>query len=174
MTESWKDVPGYEGKYQVSDIGRVRSIARTRRGKGNCIRQVPARVLLGTVSPVTGYVVVGLYRDAVQRQYGVHQLVLMAFVGPCPEGMEGCHFPDSTRTNNNLSNLRWDTHANNNRDREYAKGEHHHAAKLTPHQIISIRNEYAGGAVQVYLASKYNVTQSQISAIVKRKTWKHI
>ena len=47
----------------------------------------------------------------------VHVLVLLAFIGPCPEGMEGCHYPDTNKANNRLSNLRWDTHAENMKDK---------------------------------------------------------
>jgi hypothetical protein len=64
-----------------------------------------------------GYFRVNLVRDGVNQSRAVHCLVLEAFVGPCPPGMEACHFPDPTRSNNNLSNLRWDTHTENMRDK---------------------------------------------------------
>jgi hypothetical protein len=51
----------------------------------------------------------------------VHQLVLEAFVGPKPEGQEGCHFPDPDKSNNSVANLRWDTHLENVRDRVRGK-----------------------------------------------------
>jgi hypothetical protein len=61
------------------------------------------------------YPVVTLYRDTVAKQFLVHRLVLLAFVGPAPEGMEGCHWDDDP-LNNHLSNLRWGTPGDNGLD----------------------------------------------------------
>lgn len=53
----------------------------------------------------------------------VHQLILETFVGPKPDGMEGCHYPDSDKSNNRLDNLRWDTHGENAKDKYRDRGE---------------------------------------------------
>ena len=100
VDETWRAVPGYEGRYEVSDHGRVRSLLR------------------GLMHPWHGfgYPMVRLY-DGAYKNMRVHRLVLMAFVGPCPEGMEACH-NDGDRANARLSNLRWDTHAANIEDRK--------------------------------------------------------
>lgn len=97
--ENWKDVTGYEGVYQVSDRGRVRRMGSTECLKPNINRD--------------GYARVDLCRYGVKRTIDVQTLVLTAFVGPRPEGMECCHFPDSDPANNRLENLRWDTHVAN-------------------------------------------------------------
>ncbi len=98
----WLPIPGYEGLYEVSDDGQVRSIGR--RGK--------------TLSayPVRGYMKVHLSKDGVARQRGVHQLVMLAFEGPTPGGMEVCH-NDGNRANNSRSNLRYGTPSDNGYDR---------------------------------------------------------
>ena len=111
MTETWKDVPGYEGKYQVSDLGRVRSLPHKVRVVAHgteATRMSPGRILRpGPRS--SGHLTVSLGRHNSQQ---VHQLVMRAFVGPRPDGMEVCH-NDGDPTNNALDNLRYDTRAEN-------------------------------------------------------------
>ena len=124
MTEIWKPIAGYEGIYEVSDRGRVRSLDRVdsigHRWKGQIIRS-------HAVSP-RGYQGVALYRGEPRAwQPLVHRLVLEAFVGPCPEGMEACH-GDGDTTNNAVTNLRWDTPSENSYD-TVRHGNHHHARK---------------------------------------------
>lgn len=102
LTERWLPIPGFEGLYDVSDMGRVRS---SRAG----------RVRSATAHP-SGHLKIQLHKNGVRHDWYVHQLVLLAFVGPCPEGMEGCHFPDRSPSNNRLDNLRWDTRSGNRRD----------------------------------------------------------
>lgn len=116
MTETWKVIPGWEGFYEVSDLGRVRSIERKvwhSRGAGFW-KTCPARILRPAIC--RGYERVTLQRDGGADTLAVHRLVLMAFIGPCPDGMEGCH-GDDDRRNNTLVNLRWDTKAANCADR---------------------------------------------------------
>lgn len=128
MTERWLPVPGFEGRYEVSDQGRVRSLPRvvaTRR-RGQTVTHIPGRILKGSLSSYR-YLEVRLHKDGVATVRRVHRLVLEAFVGPCPEGMEGCHNDDNT-LNNQLPNLRWDTHAENNRD-QVRRGRHRYSNK---------------------------------------------
>jgi hypothetical protein len=116
MQEVWKDVVGYEGRYQVSDLGRVKSLARkVWFGNRWCNRK--EKILKPQPSGKYRYMVVGL-GSGVENHFYIHRLVLEAFIGPCPEGMEACHFPDKDSGNNRLSNLRWDTHQRNMSDRE--------------------------------------------------------
>lgn len=106
----WLPVVGYEGLYEVSDHGAVRSLERIDcRG-----RHIRPRVLRQTRMR-DGHMRVYLSADRSQAGHLVHRLVLTAFVGPCPDGMEGCH-NDGNPANNWLSNLRWDTRSNNRHD----------------------------------------------------------
>lgn len=93
----WHSVPGYEGLYEVSNDGVVRTIV------GQELKQR---------SDAHGYRRVNLWRDGKSSTIRVHRIVLLAFVGPPTEGMEGCH-NDGDRSNNHVSNLRWDTHRSN-------------------------------------------------------------
>lgn len=111
--EQWRPVPGYEGSYEVSDKGRVRSLdRRVQLSTTGHLRFVRGRVLQQTRHP-TGRMLVGLCRDNQHKTVKVHLLVLLAFVGPRPDGMYGCH-NDGDLANNTLGNLRWDTPSANN------------------------------------------------------------
>lgn len=118
--ETWKAVVGYEGYYEVSDRGRVRSVDRsvlTVRG----VRRYKGRLL--ALNENKGYPLIALSRGGNQTHFYVHRLVLEAFVGSCPEGMEACH-NDGNPGNPQLENLRWDTRSENERDR-VRHGTHH-------------------------------------------------
>lgn len=114
MTENWKPIPGFEGQYEVSDRGQVASLPRSVVSRWGTTYTVPRRVLVG-VPNRGGYLRLQLSQDAFATNHSVHVLVLLAFVGPRPEGMLGCH-NDGNPANNHLSNLRWDTPSSNSRD----------------------------------------------------------
>ena len=71
----------------------------------------------------SGYLQVNLLVHGIEFSRRVHTLVLETFVGPKPDGMECCHYPDSNKENNNLNNLRWDTHSENAKDKYRDCGE---------------------------------------------------
>jgi hypothetical protein len=109
-SERWLPCPGWEGFYEISDCGRVRSVNRTINTSAG-----PKRYQGRILSPGRkgkGYLIVQFWRVGRPTHQAVHQLVLEAFVGPCPQGLEGCH-NDGNPSNNHLSNLRYDTHINN-------------------------------------------------------------
>lgn len=107
--EVWKPVVGYEGLYGVSNHGNVRSLDRFVTDK-NGIKKRRKGQPLKPILQKRGYMAVGIGGT----KY-IHRLVLEAFVGPCPEGMETCH-NNGVRTDNRLENLRWDTSSANNDD----------------------------------------------------------
>ena len=122
--EEWLPVVGYEGLYEVSNMGRVRSLKRTverQASTGSSTHRYPvAGKLLALRPDRTGfYRSVGLCKNGVQRQHLVHSLVLTAFCGPRPPGHVGCHGSLGSR-NNTLPNLRWDTKSANARDPIFA------------------------------------------------------
>ena len=111
--EEWCFIPGYEGIYEVSDHGEVRSVVRTvRTGRGT--RRVSARTLR-QFTREDGRPTVNLSKENHQILRLVHQVVLEAFVGPRPGGADCCH-GDGDVTNNHISNLRWDTRSANAQD----------------------------------------------------------
>lgn len=125
MTERWLPVPDWDGFYEVSDEGRVRSVNRVidhPRGPKRL------RGVMLTLVPVShGYRVVELYRFGIPERHYVHELVLTTFVGERPEGLEALH-GDGDGHNNSLINLRWGTKSENGYDR-VRHGNHHNANK---------------------------------------------
>lgn len=114
MIEKWRPVVGYEGQYEVSDFGRVRGVDRIVKAKLGSHRRQKSIILSAGING-NGYYTVRLTRNAIGKSYAVHRLALEAFVGSCPEGMEGCH-NNGIATDNRLENLRWDTAKANNLD----------------------------------------------------------
>lgn len=110
--ERWLPVVGWEHRYEVSNLGRVRTIPHT-----ICGRYWP-QIMLRQMSPPTGkgYKLVGLSGNGPRVSKGVHILVLTAFVGPRPKGHHCCHY-DGDPANSRLENLRWDTPSSNALDR---------------------------------------------------------
>ena len=105
--EQWKPVPGYDGAYWVSDLGRVRSTPRPKTS-GGILRQHERY----------GYLTVALPKELGKhgaRLVSVHRIVLSAFVGPCPDGMQTLHI-NGDRKDNRLENLRWGTAKENRAD----------------------------------------------------------
>jgi hypothetical protein len=181
-SEVWKDIPDFEGWYQVSDYGRIRSLPRiihNRGGKGNGSEKsylLPGRILKPYRLP-NGYLYITLSKQGTHVRTYVHNLVLSAFVGPRPDGMECCH-GNSAKADNHLGNLRWGTRADNTADMirhgRSCRGERNGAAKLTAESVKEIRALAARGAGQAEMATRYGVTKLNIRAIVLRRTWKHV
>jgi hypothetical protein len=113
VTERWLPIPGYEGYYDVSDLGRVRSLDRVVL-QGGRPRRVNGRDLRQYVDGERRHWV-NLTRAGRGSSQKVSRLVLLAFVGPAPAGMICCHSDDDPH-NNRLTNLRWDTHSANRFD----------------------------------------------------------
>jgi transposase len=175
--EQWKAIPGYEGLYEASSLGRVRSLAvrvkingRWRSYKGNVLRPGTRR------SGRQHYLQVSLSKNGEIKSWGVHQLVLFTFVSPYPSGMECCH-NDGDGVNNRLENLRYDTPKGNWADRRRHgtdnSGSKHPCSKFTEDEVVAIRDEYArGGVTSRQLAERYKVNPKGIYNILSRRTWK--
>ena len=102
----WKDIKGFEGLYQVSDDGRVKSIGRYKPNHTK-MQYVPESIKVQRVQP-NGYCVVDLYKGNKAKTIGVHILVAQAFIdNPCHK--ETVNHIDGIKTNNNVSNLEWAT-----------------------------------------------------------------
>ena len=107
MSERWLPVDEYGGAYEVSNLGRVRSVDRTRLGRNGFPQPIRGRVL-NAHRNVGGYQQVRLSLNGKKHGHYVHRLVMAAFVGPCPLGHEVDHI-DNKPANNTLSNLRYVT-----------------------------------------------------------------
>lgn len=159
----WKQIPGFEGLYDVSSDGDVFSFKTSRLLK----------VCIGSA----GYPQVDLCRQGKRRTYAIHQLVAAAFLGGRPDGMVVCH-NDGDKMNNRPENLRIDSQTENNRDKiihgTIAVGEKNSKAKLTADSVVEIRRLAASGISHRAIAGQFGVSRPAISYIVRGDTWKHI
>ena len=159
---SWKAVVGYEGLYEVSDLGQIRN----RRGR-----------VMKPAADRDGYMVISISKDNAAVNRRVHRLVLEAFVGPCPSGME-CRHLDNSRANNKLVNLCWGTHARNIRDRDSAgntrKGPRHHRAKLEPDDVRKIRELLRLRIPERKIAAVFEIDRGAIQGIKLGRSWRHV
>jgi hypothetical protein len=114
MTEEWRPVPDYEGFYEVSNLGRLRSLTRTVRRSQNTMRTLPGRLLAPKISN-HGYRLATLSREATERTVTLHSLVAAAFIGPRPDGQHVRHL-DGDKLNNRASNLAYGTALENAAD----------------------------------------------------------
>lgn len=128
--EEWADIPGFEESYQASTHGRIKSLGRKITRSTGAVQFLKPRVLKSTVDNA-GRHRIYLRRDGKTHTRLVHQLVLEAFVGPCPAGMEVCHADDDSG-NNHLSNLRYDTHRENLIERTRNGGSHNANKDVCP------------------------------------------
>lgn len=166
----YKLVPNFPG-YLVGNDGSVWSRLKTGgHGYHKKFRRHSTRPLKN------GYIQTLLCEKGKKEFWLVHRLVLTVFVGPCPPGHEGRHFPDKTKSNNALTNLSWSTKKRNDQDKDThgtrRRGSRHGMSKLTEKDVIAIRA--SSGLSQTALGKKYGVDQTLISGILSRKYWAHI
>lgn len=170
-TERWLPVPGYEGFYEVSDLGRVRSLPH------ETASGLRGGRMLKPFRDKDGYLRVGININGAKLQRPIHQLVLLAFVGSMPPGQQTRHGPGG-KLDNRLTNLCYGTSAQNkadqDRDGTMPRGASHGNARLTEQTAREIRRRYELGESQDALARAYGVSQTCVSVLVRRKFWRHI
>ncbi len=167
MNEEWRDIPGYEGYYQVSNLGRVKSLPRIVPMSDGRMYTCRERFLKTSFT--------GFYCHVVLSQSGreatllMHRLVLESFVGLCPDGMECCHEDGDTK-NNHLDNRRWDTRQSNSDDKyEHGTdltGRLGNAYKLTNEDAEEIKRLRAEGHTGRVIAEKFGVTIKTVWNVV--------
>ena len=176
--ETWKQLPGYGGHYDVSDMGRVRVRDRHVERKhptGMIVKFFyPGRLLQPCASGRYGHQSVHVGVGGKRYSLAVHWMVLVTFVGPRPEGMEACH-GNGNASDNRLENLRWDTHFENNQDRKrhgrYATGSKHVMAKLRDETVREIKQSGMNGS---QVAQRYGIGASTAHRILTGKSWAHV
>ena len=164
--EVWKDVVGYEGFYEVSDMGNVRD----------------KRIMVvrkATVNKV-GYSVVGLTANGNRKLFLLHRLIALAFIDN-PENKPQINHKNGVKTDNYLSNLEWVTNKENAihatemglKDYDKIRGVKNHNNKLSESDVREIRRDYIEGVTaKKIFATKYNVASASIGQIVRREIWK--
>lgn len=179
--EVWKPIEGYEGYYEVSNYGKVRSLDRTILKK-NGHKQIRKGVILKPSMSRTGtktysyYLHVNLSKNDICETLRVHKLVADAFIKNKPKKCkyEVMHL-DNDGTNNHIGNLRYGSHSCNVAFRfdngTSIRGVRNPHSKLTEKEVLRIRKMYSKGIRQVDLVKKFNITKSAIHRIVSNKNW---
>lgn len=174
-TEIWKDVPDWVGLYQISNLGRVKSLSRTVPHAYSNKLTITERILKANVDKTSGCSMVAFSRNGTIQTRTIHQLVLLSFLGPCPDGMECCH-NDGKEWNNRLKNLRYDTHKSNMADKikhgTVSQGESQGGHKLTNANITKIKKLYSTGKyTQSEIGKMFGVYVTTISAVLTGRRW---
>lgn len=157
--EEWKPLLGWETLYEVSSLGRVRSLPRTYRVTFGVLTTKPH--ILKPYLEKNGYLTVHLHPGKVKRS--VHSLVAEAFLGPRPDGCDVLH-NNGNRADPRTSNLRYGSRGDNHRDC-YNYGGRHSRGKLYREQVYEIRELLAQGQTQKSIAERYGVSKSAVRDI---------
>lgn len=163
--EVWAIIPGFEN-YQISSLGRIMSFnGRHNKSKGIILRQGENRF---------GYKHIGLYSGKKRKLIRVNRLVLLAFIGDCPEGYQGAHL-NGIKTDNRLVNLKWVTRQEN-ADHKVSHGtlpygDKHRRSKIKSKWLPDILLRLKNGQSCASIARKYKVNRNTISHIKLKKTW---
>lgn len=161
QAEEWRAVVGYEGIYEVSDLGRVRS------------RHAVNGHVLSPTSDKDGYPVINLYAPDGRRTWAVHRLVASAFHGEKRNALhrEVAHL-DGDKTNARADNLKWCSKIENHHHKRahgtHQAGEKHPRAKLTNEAVEEIRESRG---LRGALAAKYGISKDTVTDIRRGRRW---
>lgn len=176
MNEIWKDVPSYEGYYQVSNFGLIKSLERIVKYKENHSGLRKEIILKSNITKV-GYVHVTICMNKMNKTVKIHRLVAIAFI-PNPENKPSVNHINGIKHDNRVENLEWVTakentiHAYKTKLKSGIKGEKSHLSKLKNEDVFKIKYLYnKGGYSQSGLGKIFNVSQAQIYRIIKGINW---
>ena len=165
MSETWKDIVGYEGLYQVSTLGRVKSLTT------GCIRK--------TYFDTNGYQLVTLNKNGQKTRKRIHRIVAETFIDGFNVKLDVNH-KDGNKSNNCVENLEWCTrsqnvtHAFRNGLNHAASGEKNGKSKLTEPEVLQIREAWDRLHNYCKVARMFSVNEGTVWAIVNGKTWKGV
>lgn len=150
----WRSVKDYPN-YIVSNDGRVANVET-----GKLLKPVPDR---------DGYLLIVLCKFGMKKRFKLHRLVLTTFVGECPDGLICCH-NDDIKTNNHLSNLRWDTRSENQKDRNRnGKNFTTKPLKLNRDGQVLMQSMHSYGFSQRRIADFFGFSRTSTADIIHEK-----
>ena len=177
MEEIWKDVPGYKGLYQVSNLGNIKALEKQRSKTQPHIisKEKPLKPGIN----VCGYKFVILVKNQEKKSFLLHRLILSAFI-PNPENKPCANHKDCDRNNNRIENLEWCTYKENTRHAmqngrmdwtKACKGSKHGRSKLTEADALAIKKRLKLGEDYKDIAADYPVCKATIYLIMKVENW---
>lgn len=176
MIEVWKAIKKFDELYQVSNLGRVKSIDRYVKGSRDGVQFKPGVELTQKISN-NGYARVHIRCGKINSYPLVHRLVAEAFLEN-PDNLPQINHRDGNKLNNSVDNLEWCTAQYNVRhglrNHLIPSGEDSHRAKLTWEKVCDIKAEYVRGSSEfglIALAKKYGISKSMVSLIVRNEKW---
>jgi NUMOD4 motif len=169
MIEIWKSIEDFEGRYEVSNLGNVRSMPRPQRpGRGGWARP---GVILKAISQHKGYLCVNLSKDGIVERKEIAILVAKAFIPNPLNKPQVNHIKGKEKHNNRTGNLEWATESENTQHAydtgltSKSFGEKNHQAKLKDSQIVEIRQRLSAGESRKSLADIFKVSRGLIDLI---------
>jgi hypothetical protein len=174
--EIWKDIKGYEDSYQISNMGRVKSKERqVKFGTGSKV--IKLQLMKQTINKY-GYNDIMFSRIGKKKNISIHRLVALAFI-PNPENKSQINHKDGNKLNNGVSNLEWNSPAENVRHSiinglENHLGENNNNSKLRDSDVINVKKDISNNFKEKDLMKKYKVSRSTIQNIKSGKNWRHI
>jgi hypothetical protein len=171
--EIFKDIKGYEGYYQISNLGNIKSLSRLVDNHSNFKKLLKEKILKASISK-TGYYVIDLKKNNQRKTFKIHRLIALHFIKKIQYKNFVNHI-DGNKLNNEISNLEWCTIKENNIHAERIglkndSGINNSRAKLNINDIIFIRNS---NLKLKELSLLFNINQSGISKVKKFKTYKN-
>lgn len=172
--EYWKDIKGYEGLYQVSNLGNIKSVDR-KIERSTSVMELKGKTMSQYIGN-TGYPMVSLCINGECKRYSVHRIVAKAFLSN-PLNKAYVNHIDGNKQNSNLENLEWSTptensiHAHENGLTNVARGERQRSAKLTVDKVKFIRES---SKTVRELSLMFNVSKQAIRDVKMKRSWKHV
>ena len=175
MEEIWKDVVEYEGRYQVSSNGRVRSLKRRFKK-----RLIGEETILRLEKHKQGYLRIMLSKDELTKKFLVHRLVAQAFL-PNIENKTTVNHINGIKDDNRTQNLEWATQTENIRHailsglKPATRGERSGTSKLTEKDVLEIRKLYHEEGVRaVIIGERFGIGAVYVCTVANKKVWKHV
>lgn len=177
--EEWRPVPGYEGRYEVSNLGRCRSW-RTSQGQ-----TLAEPLIKGICRTKDGYSRVSFYKENTNKRFFIHRLVALVFIHN-PDEKKVVNHKNGIKSDNRAENLEWVTDVENKQHAwrmgliprlPIRRGQASHRAILNDAQVREIRQQYLFRSPtfsRTALAQKYGVSVGSINNILLRRSWKHL
>lgn len=175
--EDWRDIPGFEGKYQASSLGRIRSLDREVHIEGDKnrhhVRKYRGRILTTTLNKNNGYLATSLGGESSQRE--VHRFVAWTFLGAQEDGYQVNHI-NGIKTDNRVENLEYVTSGENRLHALIVLGKYGYLrnSKLSKQQVLDIYQRLLDGQLTQDVAKEFGVERHAVSDIKTRKRWGYI